>query len=78
MLGSWIVRQRSNRDTLSIERKTRLDALGFDWGPMAIYWDEGFRYLKMYMGCCELQVRDTGVLAAPAITANVTKQATIR
>ena len=30
-LGSWVSRQRSNKDTLSPERRQRLDEIGFIW-----------------------------------------------
>src|SRR5262249_55247824 len=47
-LGQWISEQRHNRDTLSPERKARLDALGFVWDEREAGWEEGFSYLKAY------------------------------
>jgi len=30
-LGHWVARQRKGKETISVERKQRLDALGFIW-----------------------------------------------
>jgi hypothetical protein len=59
-LGGWILKQRQSRDTLSAERKARLDALGFDWDPLTTDWQEGFEHLKAYVqehGHCRVQLR---------------------
>jgi superfamily II DNA or RNA helicase len=47
-LGGWVVNQRVEQDTLSTQRKSRLNALGFDWDPQRTLWDTGFHHLKIY------------------------------
>jgi lysozyme family protein len=47
-LGSWVLKQRQNRGTLSADREARLDALGFDWNPHDTDWEQGFEHLQAY------------------------------
>jgi hypothetical protein len=50
-LGAWVVNQRNRRATLSVERRRRLDAIGFDWTllPFArASWEQGFAALKQF------------------------------
>jgi hypothetical protein len=47
-LGEWVSRQRQSKDTLSSERRRRLDELGFVWGILETNWEEGFKYLETY------------------------------
>ena len=47
-LGNWITKQRSKKDTLSEERRQRLDALGFVWDAREAAWREGLSYLTVY------------------------------
>jgi superfamily II DNA or RNA helicase len=47
-LGAWVKWQRWRKDTLSEERRKRLDELGFVWDALEAYWEEGFSYLKAY------------------------------
>ena len=47
-LGQWVAVQRRTKDTLSPERRARLDALGFVWDPFAAQWEEGFRFLQLF------------------------------
>jgi superfamily II DNA or RNA helicase len=47
-LASWVRNQRLTRDTLSEERKKKLDELGFEWDPLTQDWEEGFANLKSY------------------------------
>jgi superfamily II DNA or RNA helicase len=48
-LGRWVEVQRTNRDSISTERKSHLDALGFIWDPHSDQWEEGFRYLQAFV-----------------------------
>jgi hypothetical protein len=47
-LGKWVARQRVKRDTLSIERRRRLESLGFVWDPLELAWEKGFAALKQF------------------------------
>jgi superfamily II DNA or RNA helicase len=46
-LGYWVATQRSNKNN-SIERKKRLNELGFVWNIKLFQWQIGFEYLKHY------------------------------
>ena len=48
-MGQWVSQQRKTPNTLTIDRKARLDALGFDWDPFKTRWEEGFERLKAYV-----------------------------
>jgi hypothetical protein len=47
-LGQWVSRQRAKARTLSVERRRRLDALGFVWDPFESLWENNFSLLKRY------------------------------
>jgi hypothetical protein len=50
-LGTWVINQRNRRDTLSVQRRRRLDAIGFDWTllPLArASWEKGIAALKQF------------------------------
>ena len=49
-LGAWVNGQRSYRDKLTPERKTRLESLdGWVWDISHAAWEEGFSYLTKYV-----------------------------
>jgi hypothetical protein len=59
-LGSWVSHQRKQKDTMSIERRQRLDALSFEWDILAADWEEGLAALKRFKlreGHCRVPLR---------------------
>jgi Helicase associated domain len=59
-LGHWVNNQRSNKDNISVERRKRLDDIGFVWVPLASGWEEGFAALTMFKareGHCHVSQR---------------------
>ncbi len=47
-LGSWVVRQRVQRNKLTEERIRRLDSIGFNWDPKSEQWNEAFQALTLF------------------------------
>ncbi len=47
-LGSWVAHRRQARDTMSAERRQRLDAIGFEWDPLGTDWEKGFAALEKF------------------------------
>ena len=47
-LGTWVSQQRYHKDTMSPERRQRLEALGFTWDALTNKWENGFHYLTVY------------------------------
>ena len=47
-LGQWVQVQRFTQETMSSDRRQRLDALGFVWDALTAQWEEGFRFLGLY------------------------------
>ena len=49
-LGSWVGVQRRKKDQLSVERRTRLEALeGWVWDANEAAWEDGFFHLQQYV-----------------------------
>ena len=47
-LGGWVGKQRQAKDSMSAERRQRLEAIGFVWDPISAQWEEGFSALEAY------------------------------
>ncbi|MCH7599053.1 MAG: Helicase associated domain protein, partial [Myxococcales bacterium] len=47
-LGNWVAVQRTQRETMSVERKALLDELDFVWNIRDAAWGEGYEHLKMF------------------------------
>jgi helicase associated protein len=47
-LGSWVVTQRTRKRDLSVERKERLDRIGFVWNWRDFAWERGFAALLKF------------------------------
>jgi hypothetical protein len=47
-LGAWVNRQRGEIESISAERKVKLDMLGFVWELSTLRWEEGLSYLNKF------------------------------
>jgi hypothetical protein len=47
-LGAWVIVQRYRKDDLSVERKKRLDRIGFVWNWRDFAWERGFAALLKF------------------------------
>ena len=47
-LGRWVNVQRYHKDDLSVERKRRLDRIGFIWNWNEYRWENGFKNLLKF------------------------------
>lgn len=60
-LGRWVARQRTRQESLSEDRRARLEALpGWTWDAQQAAWDRGFALLSAYaaeVGDCLVPVR---------------------
>jgi hypothetical protein len=59
-LGEWVIRQRRFKDTMPVERRRRLEAIGFVWDALDAAWDEGFAALTRFIereGHCRVSSR---------------------
>jgi predicted helicase len=47
-LGAWVTRQRHPKISLSADKVSRLNLLGFIWDPFTEQWEEAFKALKAF------------------------------
>jgi len=48
-LGTWVINQRNRKNTLSVQRRRSLEAIGFNWTLLVRdSWEEGFAALKQF------------------------------
>lgn len=47
-LHLWVARQRNLKDKLPMDKRRKLDDLGFVWSPFEWKWRKGFESLKRY------------------------------
>jgi hypothetical protein len=48
-LGSWVHNQRRRKNSISAERKERLDAIGFEWNQREVEWEDALATLKTFI-----------------------------
>ena len=47
-LGKWVGKQRTKKESLTLERVRLLDEIGFVWDVYNHRWEEGFNKLNQY------------------------------
>jgi len=50
-LGQWVSVQRYRKDLLPVERRRRLDAIGFVWDGLDYLWEQAFAALLNFKRC---------------------------
>ena len=48
-LGTWVSIQRGRVSKMPLERRERLDAIGFVWDPLQQAWEDGLHHLQAFM-----------------------------
>jgi len=49
-LGGWVIKQRTKKSLVSIDRRQKLESLnGWSWNPHSDSWDEGYTKLRHYV-----------------------------
>ena len=59
-LGAWVKEQRTNKETMSTERRQRLNEIGFIWNVLESAWEEGVAALRQFKareGHCRVSAR---------------------
>src|SRR5262249_45292844 len=47
-LGQWVRDQRKDKETMPLERRKRLEELGFVWNALVADWEDGFAALQQF------------------------------
>lgn len=47
-LGSWVSKQRKDKDKMGVDKIKRLNSLGFVWDPLGESWEQFFESLKAF------------------------------
>ena len=45
----WVNGQRAKKDAMPAERRRQLEALGFIWDALSDQWEQGLKYLRIYV-----------------------------
>ena len=52
-LNNWMTVQRRNKETMSADKRQKLEELGFIWNTYELQWEQGFRSLESYRNAHE-------------------------
>ena len=60
-LGVWANTQRRNKEKLTVDRRDKLDKLGFVWDPLSAQWEEGFDRSQSFQAARRSLPRPSGI-----------------